>query len=41
MVAHTHFFPDNIVSSQGLDVRVEGKLSSVLMEARMVRSGDQ
>ena len=37
----THFFTDNIVSSQGLDVRVEGKLSSVLMEARMVQSGDQ
>ena len=40
MVAHTHFFPDNTVSSQGLEVRVEGKLSSILMEARMVSSGE-
>ena len=38
MVAHTHFFPGNIVKpSHDLEVRVEGKLHQVLLEARMVK----
>ena len=41
MVAHTHFFSGNIVTpSHDLEVRVEGRLHQVLLEAVMVSDPD-
>eukprot|EP00092_Neocalanus_flemingeri_P012105 GFUD01013053.1.p1 GENE.GFUD01013053.1~~GFUD01013053.1.p1 ORF type:complete len:1475 (+),score=544.67 GFUD01013053.1:73-4497(+) len=36
MVAFTHFFPDNVIETSGLKLEVEGRLTEVLLEGKMV-----